>query len=173
MMRSETSTQTTPEPEESIAPTPTQAESDAMVLAATGGAMPLGQPHIVPREGEDLTPAMTQTQNDVAMLVACGPPPGSQAPINIDVPYVGGSAMVGGTLTCTMGNWTGEPTSYAYQWKRDGTTDIGAGVAAYVPVTADAGHDISCVVTATNDNGSTAAPPSNAVTIAAARTSPR
>jgi hypothetical protein len=66
-----------------------------------------------------------------------------------------------------MGNWTGEPTAYAYQWKRDGTTDLGTS-ATYVAVAADADHDVGCVVTATNGNGSTTAPPSNAVTIAAA-----
>jgi hypothetical protein len=166
MMRSETSTRRD-HPEEDLTPTPTQMESDEMVLAATGGAMPLGQPLIVLREGEDLTPAMTQTQNDVAMLIACGPPPGSQPPMVKDIPYVEGEAAVGGTLTCTMGNWTGEPTDYAYQWKRDGTTNLGT-AASYLVVTADAGSSITCVVTASNANGSTTAPPSNAVTIAAA-----
>jgi hypothetical protein len=165
MMRSEAM----PEEIPTLPPTPTQAESDAMVLAATGGAMPLGQPLIGLREGEDLTPAMTQAQNDMAVLIACGPPPGSLAPMVVDVPYVGGSATVGGTLTCTMGNWTGEPTEYAYQWRRDGT-GMGSGTAAYLVVAADAGHDIDCVVTATNGNGATVAPPSNAVLIGAAAT---
>jgi hypothetical protein len=61
-----------------------------------------------------------------------------------------------------MGNWNGEPTSYAYQWKRDGSADIGTGD-TYAVVAEDGGHSITCVVTATNAQGSTAAPPSNAV----------
>lgn len=80
-------------------------------------------------------------------------------PINEDVPYVYESAA--GTLECTMGNWLGEPTAYAYAWWRNGTS-IGTNADLYILVAADAGHPITCVVTATNANGSTAAPPSNA-----------
>jgi hypothetical protein len=87
-------------------------------------------------------------------------------PLVVDTPYVGGTAEVGGTLNCTMGNWRGEPTSYAYQWKRDGT-NVGDGTASYVVLAADGGHSITCVVTATNGAGSTAASPSNAVEIPA------
>jgi hypothetical protein len=88
------------------------------------------------------------------------------APANVDVPYVTGTGAVGQTLNCTMGNWTGEPTSYAYQWKRDGTADIGSGADTYLVAAADAGHSIACVVTAANAQGATAAPPSNAVLVA-------
>ena len=38
-------------------------------------------------------------------------------PANVDVPHV---QQAGDTLTCTMGNWDGEPTGYAYQWQLDG-----------------------------------------------------
>jgi hypothetical protein len=91
-------------------------------------------------------------------------------PSVVDVPYAsgpGGSATVevGSTLNCTMGNWTGEPTAYAYQW--NGTSEASA-AADYTVVAGDAGLPLSCVVTATNTAGSTAAPPSNAVMAAAA-----
>jgi hypothetical protein len=85
------------------------------------------------------------------------------APVNKDVPMVSGDAVVGGVLHCTMGNWEGVPASYAYAWSGAG----GAG-ADYAVSDADAGTSITCVVTATNPLGSTAAPPSNAVTIPAA-----
>ena len=39
------------------------------------------------------------------------------APKNVDVPYVSAN---GQQANCTMGNWKGEPTSYAYAWQRDG-----------------------------------------------------
>ena len=84
----------------------------------------------------------------------------------IDIPYASANAsppIVGTVVTCTTGNWTGSPTGYAYQWKRDGTTNLGT-AASYTLISADiGGHQITCVVTATNATGSTAAPPSNAV----------
>lgn len=151
---------------EDLTPTPTQAELNEMVEAVSGRAMGLGQPAIVARDGDDLTPVMTQAQNDAAMLIAAGPPPDSLPPLCKSVPYVGGDATVGGTLTCTMGNWTGEPTDYVYAWSGLGT----ATAESYVVGPGDAGTEVTCTVTATNANGSTAAPPSNAVAIAAAAT---
>lgn len=88
-------------------------------------------------------------------------------PVNKDIPYVSGTASIGSTLNCTMGNWTGEPTTYAYKWSSGGTT-TGTDAADYTVVSGDAGKDITCVVTATNQHGSTTASPSNAVSIPAA-----
>jgi len=84
------------------------------------------------------------------------------APINLDVPHC---YQEGASLTCTMGNWTGRPDVYAYQWKLDGITDIGDGSQSYAPAPADVGHTITCVVTATNAVGATEAPPSNGVVV--------
>jgi hypothetical protein len=89
-------------------------------------------------------------------------------PAVVDVPYVSGAGTVGGTLSCTMGNWTGEPTGYAYQWQSDGADLPGGSASSYVVVEADVGHSLACVVTATNAFGSTTAPPSNAVMAATA-----
>jgi hypothetical protein len=91
-------------------------------------------------------------------------------PGNIDVPAVYGpngfgQATVGQVLTCTQGNWAGTPSSYAYQWKRDGATNIGTNASTYTLVSGDSTHQVSCVVTATNVTGSTAAPPSNAIPV--------
>jgi hypothetical protein len=86
-------------------------------------------------------------------------------PVMVDVPYVGGTGAVGETLTCTMGNWQNEPTSYSYQWKRD-ATDVGIGQAIYLVEADDVGHSLACLVTASNAAGSTTAPLSNAVAIA-------
>jgi hypothetical protein len=87
------------------------------------------------------------------------------APVNVDVPFVAGTGTVGSMLTCTMGNWTGEPTSYAYLWLSDGVDELGSG-AEYTVQASDEGHSITCIVTATNAGGSTNAPPSNAVAVA-------
>jgi len=78
------------------------------------------------------------------------------APVNTVAPNVTGAAYVGDILTTTNGTWTGSPSSYAYQWKR-GATNIGTNTNTYTLVSADAGTNITCIVTATNANGSTPA----------------
>jgi hypothetical protein len=93
--------------------------------------------------------------------------PTGSAPSVADTPHVDGVGTVGETLTCTMGNWEGEPTDYAYLWESD-SEDVGT-ASSYVVAATDAGHSITCTVTATNAWGSTAAPPSNAVEVAATR----
>jgi hypothetical protein len=100
-------------------------------------------------------------QSEIAALAATltaaqGPP------VNVDVPMV---TQVGALLSCTMGNWSGEPTSYTYAWCNDGVAN-GAIDATYTVVPDDSGHSLACVVTATNALGSTVAPMSNAVAVA-------
>jgi hypothetical protein len=93
------------------------------------------------------------------------PPPtggGATAPANTAVPAV---TQAGDTLTCTQGTWSGEPTTYAYQWKVDGAV-VGTDAATHTVTAADAGKAASCIVTATNAHGSTAAPPSVDLVIA-------
>ena len=85
----------------------------------------------------------------------------------IDVPYVSAApyppATTSTVCSCTQGNWDGVPTSYTYQWKRDGTVNLGT-AATYTLVAGDIpSHTITCVVTATNAQGSTVAPPSNGI----------
>ena len=77
------------------------------------------------------------------------------APSNTVVPVVSGTATVGSTLSCTTGTWTNSPTSYAYQWQRNGVDTSGAISATYLLVAADGGTSVSCRVTATNAVGNT------------------
>ena len=76
------------------------------------------------------------------------------APVNSVAPNVTGLTYVGDLLTTTDGTWSGTPTSFSYQWKR-GATNIGTNANTYTLVSADAGLNITCVVTATNATGST------------------
>ena len=86
------------------------------------------------------------------------PPPGGGnggegnpgAPTNTAPPVVTQSTD---TLTCTQGTWSGEPTTYGFQWKLDGTV-VGTDAATHTVTTADAGKAASCVVTATGAGGS-------------------
>ena len=91
-----------------------------------------------------------------SLTAASGPP------VNVDVPH---ASLTGATASCTMGNWAGEPTSYAYAWHNDGVAN-GATDATYAVQPDDSGHSLACVVTATNAMGSTAAPMSNSVAVA-------
>jgi hypothetical protein len=94
----------------------------------------------------------------------------TSAPVNVDIPHLYGNPSVGGELTVTSGNWTGDPSVYAYQWKSD-ANNIGTNAPNYVVVDADVGHSVTCVVTASNILGQTAAPPSNSLMITSARSS--
>ena len=79
----------------------------------------------------------------------------SEAPINENPPSVSGDAVVGGTLTCDDGAWSGsKPQSYRISWLRDGAANGSTG-ATYVVPAADAGHSVACKVTATNLGGTT------------------
>ena len=82
------------------------------------------------------------------------------APSNTSLPSISGSARDGSLLHASQGSWTGNPTSYAYQWNR---CDDQAGNCAaisgatsdhYTVQTADVGHRLRVQVTATNASGS-------------------
>jgi len=111
---------------------------------------------------ENDLPTPTQDEADVMSLQSSG----ILGPVCNDVPVVTGNGAVGATLNCTMGNWANEPDSYAYQWQSDGAV-VGTDSADYTVAASDAGKSVCCVVTATNEHGSSMAPASNAVAIAA------
>jgi len=106
------------------------------------------------------------TPEEAARLAELGvvgeaPTTPTDPPGNVDVPHV---SQAGDKLTCTMGNWTGTPTTYAYQWKLDGG-DVGTDSATHTVTAGDAGKSATCVVSASNAIGSTTAPPSNSVVV--------
>jgi hypothetical protein len=77
-------------------------------------------------------------------------------PTVVTAPFVdaSGGTAAGDVLSCTMGIWNNDPTSYAYQWLRGGAP-IGGGTANnHTIVVADAGTILTCRVTATNSAGS-------------------
>jgi hypothetical protein len=92
-------------------------------------------------------------------------------PINGQAPLVSGTPAVGHTLSCSTGTWSGVPApEYEYQWVRD------RGQVNEVPFTktkegshpvteADRGQSLTCLVTATNSEGS-ASQASNTVLVA-------
>ena len=80
-----------------------------------------------------------------------------QPPINTTAPTITGSGVLGTLHTAGTGTWTQSPTSYAYQWQRNGVNIAGATTSTYTPVAADVGTNLTVQVTATNAVASTAA----------------
>ena len=84
-------------------------------------------------------------------------------PTNVVAPSIEGRPDVGQTLTGDPGEWTGAPTSFAYEWQRCNTrvlncVAVGGATNTYTVVAADAGQTIVLKVTATNAAGSADAP---------------
>ncbi|MHB8242718.1 MAG: hypothetical protein ACYDHN_12105, partial [Solirubrobacteraceae bacterium] len=91
-------------------------------------------------------------------------------PVTTVPPTVSGTLEVGQTLTCSPGAWSNSPTEYSYSWLRDFEPIPGATSTSYLLSASDAGHDLTCQVTATNAAGSATAF-ADAGTIAAKETS--
>jgi hypothetical protein len=63
-------------------------------------------------------------------------------------PTLAGTATVGHGLSVRRGTWTSSPTSYRYQWLRDGVAIRGAVATTYRLPASMRGHLISCRVSA-------------------------
>ena len=81
----------------------------------------------------------------------------SPAPASTSPPRVSGTRRAGAKLSCSTGGWNSGPTSYTYQWYRDGTPLAGFTAPSYTLGTLDEGTTLTCVVTAINGAGHTAA----------------
>jgi beta-glucanase (GH16 family) len=83
--------------------------------------------------------------------------------VNTGLPVISGQALQGQTLSTTPGTWRNRPTAYSYQWQQCDSSGIicaaisGAKTSTYVLQTADAGHTIRAVATASNAGGSASA----------------
>jgi hypothetical protein len=77
----------------------------------------------------------------------------SPTPANIVAPAITGTPAVGGTLTCSDGSWSAAPTTFTFQWSRNGSAIAGATSQTYVVGTADRGTALTCTVIAANGFG--------------------
>jgi TP901-1 family phage major tail protein len=82
-------------------------------------------------------------------------------PTNTLLPAIIGTPQVGVALNSYRGEWTGAPTSFAYQWQElissTWTNISGATAATYTPVVGSVGRPLRVIVTATNSAGSASA----------------
>jgi hypothetical protein len=84
---------------------------------------------------------MAATSAPTTVVTAAGP---TSKPVNTAYPYVTGIEQVGQTLTAGNGSWSGNPTSYTYQWFNSSTGSIhGQTSSTYVAKVGD----LSCYVT--------------------------
>jgi len=94
------------------------------------------------------------------LLVAGTAATNASAPANTRLPAISGTARDGSVLVASKGDWTGSPTSYAYEWQRCDTAGggcvpiAGADSVRYTVASADVGHRLRVAVTATNSAGS-------------------
>ena len=91
------------------------------------------------------------------------------APVNVVLPSLTGTGLVGSTITCDKGTWTGVPTpTYEYDFKADGVS-VQLGISnEYVTAGPDINKVITCEVIATNSQGSASATTSNSITVGTA-----
>jgi hypothetical protein len=70
------------------------------------------------------------------------------------IPKIKGGHSVGEVLRCTTGKWAGAtPIDFSFQWLRNSRKIRGAASSRHTVRTADAGHHLSCAVTASNVAG--------------------
>jgi hypothetical protein len=85
------------------------------------------------------------------------------APVNTGLPAITGTPVKGRTLSATNGTWNGAITGFAYQWQDcdsagNACSNIPEATASpYALGTADVGHTLRVVVTATTAGGSASA----------------
>jgi hypothetical protein len=77
-------------------------------------------------------------------------------PVGLTQPAISGTPIVGAKLTASTGSWTGQPSSFTYQWLR--CTSVcspiqNAAGASYVTTSSDHGATLEVVVAAHNDYG--------------------
>jgi len=121
------------------------------------------------------TNADGSTSAESAQTDAVAPATSSAAPKNTDRPIISGTPRVGQTLTADEGSWSGNPTSYAFQWQRCDADNIvsclnvvGATAKTYLLHTADLGYRLRVRVTARNAKGATTATSATTAVIAPA-----
>lgn len=140
----------------------------ANIVVSNETATPLGlwdtdaAYHVVPAMGDavlDPDKASLSVLDALQDATAMSAP---AAPSNTAAPVASGDAVTGETVSVTGGTWTGNPTPVlTYQWQVNDSVwgDIeGETAAALVLIEDYEGHNVRCIVTATNAVGDDSEP---------------
>ena len=98
-----------------------------------------------------------------AQTAAVAPATSAGGPKNTAAPTITGTPKAGQVLTANPGSWSGNPTSYTYQWQRcdadvaSCSNVVGATSKTYTATSADVGFRLRVRVTAHNAKGSATA----------------
>ena len=99
--------------------------------------------------------AVTFTLDIDSNVVRVAATSGVSIPVNSVAPAITGTAVHGNVLTSSTGTWSNTPTSYIYQWNRNGVPiSQDANNAFYTVEAADVGDTLTVTVIAHNAGGS-------------------
>jgi hypothetical protein len=125
-----------------------------LVTADVGSTMRV---RVTATNADGSSSAQSAHTSSISAAVASG------VPKETGLPLISGTPKVGQSLTSTHGNWSGNPTSFSYQWQRCeadivACSDvIGATLGTYLLKTTDLGYRLRVRVTAKNAKGSATA----------------
>jgi len=88
------------------------------------------------------------------------------APANVVQPSLVGNGAVGSVVTCNPGAWSGSPTpTFSYDFRIDSISVQNGASNTYTPLIGDDTKTLTCLVTATNSQGSASEGTSNSLVI--------
>ena len=91
------------------------------------------------------------------------------APANVVQPLLVGNGAVGSVVTCNQGTWSGFPTpTFSYDFRIDSISVQNGSSNTYTPLIGDDTKTLTCLVTATNTQGSASEGASNSLVIGTA-----
>jgi hypothetical protein len=91
------------------------------------------------------------------------------APANVVQPLLVGNGAVGSVVTCNPGAWSGSPSpTFVYDFRIDGSSVQSGASNTYTPLIGDDTKTLTCLVTATNTEGSASEGTSNSLVIGTA-----
>lgn len=105
--------------------------------------------------GEEITVEVTATNAIGSTMTTTVAVVIEAAPVNITLPVISGTPQNGATFTLdSPGTWNGPAPVFTYQWRVNGAPVSGATSSSWVSTGLVVTDDVSCRVTATNDEGS-------------------
>jgi hypothetical protein len=88
------------------------------------------------------------------------------APANVVQPLLVGNGAVGSVVTCNPGAWSGSPSpTFVYDFRIDGSSVQSGASNTYTPLIGDDTKTLTCLVTATNTEGSASEGASNSLVV--------